>query len=402
MNPIDQFHNQFVTGGLVLMFTGSLIALAKDVPRRLWDWIKRRCTVDVRVENSDPLFDYITYWLDSQPYSKKSRTLSASTATRINIENDGKKLKVIFSPAPGTHYFFYDKKLLQLTRTKDSNAAPVGVEKTGNLRKEEYYVITVVGKNQNTIRQLMEEIVEFGSKPTDLIKVHCAPFGYWQSRGSFNPRKLDSVILPIGLTEKILEDAKKFLGSQDWYKSIGIPWHRGYLFSGVPGSGKTSLVSALAGELNMDIYLLNLAGRGMSDDKLEDLIGDVRPGSIVLMEDIDCVVPDREKKDDKGVTLAGLLNCLDGINSQEGCMVFMTTNYKEKLDSALIRPGRVDFQIEFGYATEDQIRRMYKRILQEDPQDVSSFTGLSMAIVQQRLLEKLDEKEKSTPTPVGV
>lgn len=61
------------------------------------------------------------------------------------------------------------------------------------------------------------------------------------------------------------------------------------------------------------------------------------------------------------VTLSGLLNALDGVASSEGRIVFMTTNYLERLDAALIRPGRVDLKEYIGYCTEDQLEQMYRR-----------------------------------------
>lgn len=59
------------------------------------------------------------------------------------------------------------------------------------------------------------------------------------------------------------------------------------------------------------------------------------------------------------LTFAGILNAIDGVAAQTGCMLFMTTNHREMLDPALIRPGRVDVQLVFDKATQDQARRLY-------------------------------------------
>jgi chaperone BCS1 len=109
------------------------------------------------------------------------------------------------------------------------------------------------------------------------------------------------------------------------------------------------------------------------------------------MEDIDCTVPERrEDNNNERVTLSGLLNCLDGVHTPDGCLIFMTTNYRERLDPALIRPGRVDVQIEFTAATDDQILRLRDRL---DPDAdgtalLQECRGKSMADVQQKLLER--------------
>jgi chaperone BCS1 len=69
-----------------------------------------------------------------------------------------------------------------------------------------------------------------------------------------------------------------------------------------------------------------------------------------------------EKTTGGNISLAGLLNIIDGAASHEGRVLIMTTNYPEKLDSALIRPGRVDLQIKFTLATHDQIRAIFTRM----------------------------------------
>lgn len=91
--------------------------------------------------------------------------------------------------------------------------------------------------------------------------------------------------------------------------------------------------------------------------------------SIILLEDIDAAFASREdSKETKAayeglnrVTFSGLLNCLDGVASTEARIVFMTTNYIDRLDPALIRPGRVDMKEFIGYCTQTQIEQMYLR-----------------------------------------
>ncbi len=275
-----------------------------------------------------------------------------------------------------------------ISRTRD-NSPSMATDNKGFAMKHESYMLTVLGRRQSVARGLIEEIVKFGSKPSESIKIYSSRFGYWQSRGVGSPRKLDSVVLPRGQSEMILKDAIKFMNSADWYRSVGIPWHRGYLLSGKAGAGKTSLVSAIAGELKMDLYLLNISGSNMDDERLVGLMADVRPGTIVLMEDVDCTFPDRDtSKEAKGVTLSGLLNCLDGIQSREGCLIFMTSNYADKLDPALVRPGRVDVKLEFGYATLDQAMRLRDRIAPDFPDELLERCDvMTMAEVQQLLLD---------------
>src|SRR5690606_7749955 len=128
-----------------------------------------------------------------------------------------------------------------------------------------------------------------------------------------------------------------------------------------PGTGKSSFILALAGHLGLNLCLLSLSGLSLDDQGLQNLLSCVPSRSIVLIEDIDAafgnsgdVTPNdlatsqsllgtRNKKDKSiGITFSGLLNAIDGVASGEGRLLFMTTNHPERLDPALIRPGRID------------------------------------------------------------
>lgn len=127
-------------------------------------------------------------------------------------------------------------------------------------------------------------------------------------------------------------------------------------------TGKTSFITALAGRLGYNICILNLAERGLTDDRLALALSVVPPQSIVLLEDIDAAFPKRDEEFNKSmqhsssdITFSGLLNTIDGVASSEERLLFMTTNHLDRLDPALIRPGRVDVIQHVGNATSFQV-----------------------------------------------
>lgn len=106
-----------------------------------------------------------------------------------------------------------------------------------------------------------------------------------------------------------------------------------------------------------------LSDPDMSDNRINELLAKVPDRNLLLLEDIDCAFVKRKRANgrDGGLTFSGLLNALDGVASPEGRIIVMTTNHMERLDPALIRPGRADVKLFFGRATADQARRLFER-----------------------------------------
>lgn len=215
---------------------------------------------------------------------------------------------------------------------------------------------------------------------------------------------MGSIVLDPGIKDLLVSDAKDFLASKSWYAARGIPFRRGYLLYGAPGSGKTSIIHSLAGELGLDIYVLSLSRAGLDDAGLEELISDLPERCIALMEDVDAAFSGGGKRDleeapnakvegntapnnsnatsaqppnpssgpsssASRITLSGLLNALDGVGAQEGRILFATTNKYSALDPALIRPGRMDLHVEFKRASQAQAEELFKCFYMPDGEE---------------------------------
>jgi hypothetical protein len=191
-------------------------------------------------------------------------------------------------------------------------------------------------------------------------------WGSFYRTNSISRRDKESVILKEGQMDRIINHIKQFRSNEDEYEKYGIPFRTGIMLSGTPGSGKTSTATVVANELSMDVYYLSiLAMEGDSD--LESSIGRIPENVMVVLEDIDAVrsTKDREAEKDvsdtpsnNDVSLSALLNVLDGMQSPRGVVFVLTTNHPDKLDPALMRPGRVDLHEHLTALDHHQLTQM--------------------------------------------
>lgn len=236
--------------------------------------------------------------------------------------------------------------------------------------------------------------------------------GEWKSSPSNNTRKMDTIVLKKGLKDNIKDDLQLFLNSEEWYKERDVPYTRGYLFYGHPGTGKTSMIKGMSLFSKRHIHYLML-NEIKSDSELIELLKKINyKDTILVIEDIDAMAsivksrdielsdnstsytdinsdsdndnntkkhknklnkkhkktkesdknsePDKNNKSLSTLTLSGLLNAIDGVFTCDGRILIMTTNHPEVLDSALIRPGRIDSKYLFDNCNKEQIKGLYE------------------------------------------
>lgn len=243
-------------------------------------------------------------------------------------------------------------------------------------------------------------------------------WGNWQSRSDLPLRSLESVILPAGQKEAIVDDLAAFIESEGRYARLDLPYHRGYMLEGPAGTGKSSFVKAIANHFEMDLWYLPLADL-KEESSLLDLLSSVSSRSIVLLEDIDTLqlTHDRDEgtaaenapasagpkraRGESGatskLTLSGLLNVLDGVATPHGLITFMTTNHFDRLDSALTRAGRMDRVEHFGYPTADNITELYQRFYPGETlpgwAGGSRTVSVSMASLTEALKRNMDDAQ---------
>ena len=188
----------------------------------------------------------------------------------------------------------------------------------------------------------------------------------WTSVTLAHPSTFKTLAMDSDVKRSVMEDLDKFVKRSEYYKRVGKAWKRGYLIYGPPGTGKSSLIAAMANHLNFDIYDLELTAV-VDNSELRRLLIDTGNRSILVVEDIDCSITlnnrttdERKESRNKKVTLSGLLNFTDGLWSSCGDqrIIIFTTNYKDKLDPALLRPGRMDVHIHMSYCTSSTFKAL--------------------------------------------
>jgi len=238
------------------------------------------------------------------------------------------------------------------------------------------------------------------------IKIYCNDEGYWEKCLSKRKRRLETIYLPKADKQLIIGDITNFLlpSTADRYESIGRTHKRVYLFEGIPGSGKSSFILALASHFGYDLAVISFTEK-VTDGTLTRLLKNLPEKTILVMEDIDVLFTDRKKNDEHKnmVTFSGILNNLDGITTQDGFLCFITTNYKNLLDSALLRPGRIDRQLRFDTATKEQIQDMFNRFMGElytDEKFKEFYRGFAalgisttISLIQEYLFQYIDNPD---------
>ncbi|CAE6424673.1 unnamed protein product [Rhizoctonia solani] len=404
-----------VVDGMKLVVLGGTVETARRVSSSAWNSFVNSFYLTARFSEDDYPYDWLMHW-QVQPAWGRSREFE--TTTRTNVpgalnssfgdefedleaadEDDApgkQKMRVVFMPTlDTTHTIYYKGHWLRVCRSRQPNG-------------DELLSISVVARSNNILKQLvLEAKKEYERDAEHRVQIFFADsvrrrrrrrsrqssspsqHGSWRWTDSRQKRPMSSIVLAAGVKEMLLSDTRDFLKSEKWYADRGIPFRRGYLLHGVPGSGKSSLIHAIAGELALDIYVVSLSSSWINDATLTALMGRVPARCIVLLEDLDAAftrstsrdtqstgAPTAEKKDENKdkdennngekkqedvntLSLSGLLNALDGVAASEGRILFATTNHLERLDPALSRPGRMDVWIEFKNATKWQCEQLF-------------------------------------------
>uniref|UniRef100_UPI00398F64BC mitochondrial chaperone BCS1 n=1 Tax=Pristiophorus japonicus TaxID=55135 RepID=UPI00398F64BC len=361
--------NQYFGAGFGLVGMGTALALARKGAQFGLVAFRRHCMITLEVTSRDKSYHWLLNWITH--HAKHTQHLSVLTSY---LQHESGKVSTTFEfiPSPGNHFIWYEGRWLRVERNREKQMLDLN---TGT--PWESVTLTSLGRNRQIFFDILREARNLALKQQEGKTVLYTAMGSeWRQFGFPRRRRpLHSVVLERGITQKIVQDVHDFINSPKWYIDRGIPYRRGYLLYGPPGCGKSSFITALAGELQYSICLMSLSDQSLTDDRLNHLLSIAPQQSIVLLEDVDAAFVSRDLAKENPamyqgmgrLTLSGLLNALDGVASPEARLVFMTTNYLDRLDPALIRPGRVDHKQFFGYCSHWQLSQMFQRFYPGQP-----------------------------------
>ncbi|XP_050404397.1 mitochondrial chaperone BCS1 [Patella vulgata] len=398
--------NPYFGAGFGLVGIGFAAKFMKQGSQYGMIMFRRHCMITLEVPKIDKSYNWLLNWISLHG----TRTKHLSVQTSFHQSETGKiNTNFDFVPSPGSHFFRYRNTWIRVERSREKQMVDL---QSGT--PWETITLTAISRNRQLFFDLLDQARIIALQREEGKTVMYTTVGAdWRPSGlPRRKRPISSVILDQGKADAILTDVQEFIANQQWYIERGIPYRRGYLLHGPPGCGKSSYIKALAGALDYSICLLNLSKGGLSDDRLNYLITEAPEQSIILLEDVDAAFVSRDLEKENPIayqgmgrlTFSGLLNALDGVASAEARIIFMTTNYLDRLDPALIRPGRVDVKELIDYATEYQLQQMFQRFYpdqteatsQEFAQKVKSH-GKNVSIAQ---VQGLFMMHKNSPQDV--
>jgi len=361
--------NQFASGGILLGIFGATLVYARKIPLLLWMRFEKTFCVWVEVRDDNALFKGIEKWAAQAKVKAWRRNFLAKIDKSRTANSDN---PIYFTFGHGKNFFFYGFRLVIFSRQREELSAHA---------KQDVYYFQFFTKNIQVVEKFLLECYKSNRPTFPTISVYVSDGYSWDTPQLVRKRPSHQLILPENQYQNLVLDLEKFLKSEEAYHQLGIPYRRGYLFSGSPGNGKTMTILSLASDFNIPVYIIPSIKK-LSQQELVHHIQNLAKPAFLVFEDIDTLLNDSRKSTQKeakftdsegNMNFGELLNALDGITTPEGYVTFMTTNAIETLDPALTRPGRIDQILEFNNANEFQAEQMYLKFFPNDLTDSQKF-----------------------------
>lgn len=331
---------------LLLGGAGYFAAVARDIPLRLWRLFMQKISTSISVNSDDHTsYEKIEGFILSQNFPCFNKHIHYDYEYGWNHDDD-RPIKRSYKTIGHDTYFQCVDTGTYMKVTKNVVNERTSITKTK---------IEFIGIHK---KKWYDKVIEAASKQDKSNLMSVYPFK--DSRRCIQQPKRSFDTIFNSEKELVIEHVKKWQSNKDYYESNGIINKTGILLYGEPGTGKSTMFRALASYLNYNLHVISLKAYE-NEDELINRVSSIRANSVVLFEDIDCVVQNRDdNKSNKSDIFGTLLNMIDGSLSPSNVVFAATTNHFDKLDSALTREGRFDLKIEVKEMTATDAYNMAK------------------------------------------
>ncbi len=344
--------------------TGSLRTAWAFIYEHTIGYSITRVSLSLTVEDVEhkEAYVWLSHWVENNLRNRRINSLLLRKHDDDDDDSMKEGLQFRLIPEYGTYYMKYRKRLMVIGHRKDSQPNVTRARPTHYMRLQIWFA-----SDRNIMLDIIREakLAYEETQPFNVEYFRIDQYGDWKEE-AIPPRALKSVYHPNGLIPDLIGDVQTYLDSKNIYADLGIPYRRGYLLAGPPGTGKSTLILAVASHFKLPIYSVPLRGTEITAERVAQLLSNCRKPSLIAFEDVDClkVATSRNSKSGEALTMADLLNVIDGIGASEDRVLFMTTNHPERLDGALTRAGRVDRKFYIDYARDEELQSFHARASQ--------------------------------------
>jgi len=263
--------NPMVASAFGLGLGGWALMMLRNTPMAIYRFIKSRLVTTLVMNNSNnnghTTVLFMRWFNERSGWGHLSRNLALEV-----LNNDNEQIDYV--SGFGLNFFFWKGRLFWFSKK--------ALDSAGTYLEKFEVTLSMLGRDTRVIKDLVEQFRY--RRGVDKLTVHTYQHG-WGNSIDVRRRSKESVILSERTSAAIFDKIDDFVKERQWYYDRGLPYKLCFMFSGIPGSGKTSLSKVIGSEYNRDIYSISLVN--MTDEKLRQAVLAVPPGNVIQFDDFD-------------------------------------------------------------------------------------------------------------------
>lgn len=359
---------------ILLAILGYLVVVLKSIPNTLFNILKPHFCNSISASSLRR-----DMYLKINEYVVSLNNKTINNHLEYKDEYIGQESKTIEVIGYGD-YFIKMEKLTYARITK------IRIENGATYEPDDRITITIIGlKRKEIFRQIRKSM--YSTTYNNKIKCYSTKNIYEYSL--IDKKSFDNIF--SDKKETIINFINNWKLQKDVYYKHELVYKTGILLYGEPGTGKSTICKAITSYLEYNIHIIDIQEYIDTPHELKERINKITENSVILFEDIDCVLADRTNdniSDERKFIIGTILNILDGINSPNNIIFLATTNHIEKLDKAIIRNGRFDLVIEIPKISRELAEEM--KISFNSKLNLDKYTfPINPSLLQNELLQEI-------------